>query len=97
VTCCDLHGTTQWEFKDTRVLKGPVGISVNNDGNVYIVGRRYNNVVVISPDGQRHRQLLSSKDGLEDPRVLDYDKSTNVLLVVNETKYAVLFDVTSGQ
>jgi DNA-binding beta-propeller fold protein YncE len=64
---------------------------------VYIVGRRSNNVVVISPDGQRHRQLLSSKDGLEDPRVLDYDKSTNVLLVVNETKYAVLFDVTSGQ
>jgi hypothetical protein len=22
VTCCDLHGTTQWEFKDNRVLKG---------------------------------------------------------------------------
>jgi hypothetical protein len=64
---------------------------------VYIVGRRSNNVVVISPDGQRHRQLLSSKDGLEDQRVPDYDKSTNVLLVVNETKYAVLFDVTSGQ
>jgi hypothetical protein len=23
VTCCDLHGTTQWEFKNDRVLKCP--------------------------------------------------------------------------
>jgi hypothetical protein len=27
VTCCDLHGTTQWEFKDTCVLQVPYGIS----------------------------------------------------------------------
>jgi DNA-binding beta-propeller fold protein YncE len=97
VTCCDLHGKTQWEFKDNRVLKGPLGISVDNDGNVYVVGGSFNNVVVISPDGQRHRQLLSSKDGLEKPRVLDYDKSTNRLLVVNESVKAFLFDVTRGQ
>jgi hypothetical protein len=38
VTCCNLHGTTQWEFKDERVLRGSVGISVDNDGNVYVVG-----------------------------------------------------------
>ena len=80
-----------------RVLKGPLGISVDNDGNVYVVGGSFNNVVVISPDGQRHRQLLSSKDGLVKPRVLDYDKSTNRLLVVNESVKAFLFDVTRGQ
>ena len=96
VTCCDLHGTTQWEFKDTRVLQGPHGISIDNDGNVYVVGYSTNNVVVISPDGQRHRQLLSSKDGLSCPRVLDYDKSTNGLLVVNQSSTAFLFDVTRG-
>jgi hypothetical protein len=38
VTGCDLHGTTQWEFKDTRVLHYPYSISVDNDGNVYVVG-----------------------------------------------------------
>jgi DNA-binding beta-propeller fold protein YncE len=94
VTCCDLHGTTQWEFKDTRVLQGPRGISIDNDGNVYVVAYSTNNVVVISPDGQRLRQLLSSKDGLSFPRVLDYDKSTNRLLVVNQNSTAFLFDVT---
>jgi hypothetical protein len=53
--------------------------------------------VVISLDGQRHRQLLSSKDGLSYPCVLDYDKYTNRLLVVNDKATAFLFDVTRGQ
>jgi hypothetical protein len=53
--------------------------------------------MVISPDGQRHRQLLASKDGLSNPDVLDYDKSTNRLLVVNQNGTAFLFDVTRGQ
>jgi hypothetical protein len=97
VTCCDLHGTTQWEFKDDRVLQCPFGVSVDNDGNVYTVGFYSNNVVVISPDGQRHRQLLSSKDGLINPSVLDYDRSTNRLLVVNNSSVAFLFDVTKGR
>ena len=97
VKCCDLHGTTQWEFNDKRVLQSPSGISVDNDGNVYVVGRRSNNVVVISPHGQRHRQLLSSKNGLVNPRLLEYNKSTNRLLVVNVNESAFLFDVTVGQ
>jgi DNA-binding beta-propeller fold protein YncE len=96
VTCCDLYGTTQWEFKDTSVLKDPYDVSVDNDGNVYVVGFESNNVVVISPDGQHHRQLLASKDGLSRPTVLDYDKSTNRLLVVNQSSTAFLFDVTRG-
>ena len=94
VTCCDLHGTTKWEFKDEHVLQCPRGISVDNDGNVYVVGYHSKNVVVISPDGKRHRQLLSSKDGLVNPCVLDYEKSTNRLLVVNESKSVFLFDAT---
>jgi hypothetical protein len=97
VTCCNLHGTIQWESKDIHGLHGSSGISVDYDGNVYVVGYYSNNVVVISPDGQRHRQLLSSKDGLSSPCVLDYDNSTNMLLVVNDRNTAFLFDVTRGK
>ena len=97
VTCCDLHGTTQWQFNDQRVLQCPCGISVDNEGNVYVVGYGSHNFVVISPDGQRHRQLLSNKDGLACPTVLDYDRSTNRLLVVNDSDAAFLFDVTRLQ
>ena len=94
---CDLNGTTQWEFKDNRVLQCPYDISVDNDGNVYVVGSNSKNVVVFSPDGQCHKQVLSSTDGMSCPCVLDYDKSTNRLLVVNESKSAFLFDVTRGE
>ena len=94
VICCDLHGTTLWEFNGEHVLQNPRGITVDNDGNVYVVGYTSNNVVLISPDGQRHIQLLSSKDDLVKPCVLEYDKSTNRLLVVNEERTAFLFDVT---
>ena len=97
VICCDLQGTTQWEFKDEHVLKWPLGISVDNDGNVYVAGRDSINVVVISPDGQRHRELLSNKDGLVNPMVLDYDRYTNRLLVVNQRGIAFLYDVSRGQ
>jgi hypothetical protein len=85
VTCCDLQGTTQWKFKDEHVLRCPRGISIDNDGNVYVAGRDSSNVVFISPDGHCHRQLFSSNDGLVEPQVLDYEKSTNRLLVVNTT------------
>jgi hypothetical protein len=47
VTCCDIHGTTQWEFKDECVLQYPLGISVYNVGNVYVVSCHSKNVVVI--------------------------------------------------
>jgi DNA-binding beta-propeller fold protein YncE len=97
VTCCNLHGTPQWEFTDGGVLCSSYGISVDNDGNVYVVCCRSSNVVVISTDGRRHRQLLSSEDGLKNPRAIDYDKSTNRLLVVNESQYAFLFDVAKGE
>ena len=86
VTCCDLHVSTQWEFKDNRVLHGPRGISVDNDCNVYVVDHVSRNIVVISPDGQRRRQLLSSNNDLSNPSVLDYDKSTSRLSVVNQSE-----------
>jgi hypothetical protein len=55
------------------------------------VGCNSNNVVVICTDGQRHRKLLYFKDRLVLPCVLDYD---NMLLVVNNSTTAFLFDDT---
>ena len=93
VTCCELHGTTQWEFKNKRVLPCPVDICVDNGGNVYAARFNSNNVVIIFPCGLRHRKLFSSSDDLRNPRVVDYDNSTNKLLVVNNSSAAFLIDV----
>jgi hypothetical protein len=53
---------------DTSVLKTPCSIAVDEYGNVYVVGTDSVNVIVISPDGKEHRQLLSKADRLERPK-----------------------------
>ncbi|CAC5386099.1 unnamed protein product [Mytilus coruscus] len=95
VTCASMQGQVKWIFKDEIILKYPLGISVDNDGNVYVIGRDSCNVVVISPDGQRHRQILSAMEGLHEPSVLHYDLVTNKLLISNSMNKAFLFNVTS--
>ncbi|CAC5395474.1 unnamed protein product [Mytilus coruscus] len=80
---------------EVSALKYPRGITVDNDGNVYVASSGTNKVIVISSDGKRFMEMLSVKDGLYNPSVLDYDKSTNQLLVANESKTAFLFQVES--
>ncbi|XP_052075303.1 uncharacterized protein LOC127712734 [Mytilus californianus] len=93
VTCCDFHGNTLWTFSESSVLNHPFGISVENDGNVYVAGVWTHNVVVITVDGQRHRKLLSTKDGLNCPAAVEYDRSNNKLLVANNNdRNAFVYD-----
>ncbi|CAG2246603.1 unnamed protein product [Mytilus edulis] len=93
VSCCDYDGNILWTFCDKSVLCLPRCISVDKDGNIYAVGNLTHNVVVISPGGQRYRQLLSRDDGLSYPNVLHYDISTNKLLVANAANDAFVYDV----
>lgn len=95
VTCCDMKGTDFWTFKDTNVLTDPRGITVDNDGNVYVAVYNSHQVIVISSDGKRFLELLNEKDGLRFPHVLFFDRSTNQLLVANERDTAHLFQVAS--
>ncbi|CAC5404683.1 unnamed protein product [Mytilus coruscus] len=95
VTCSDITGTEVWTFKDESVMKFPRGITVDDDGNVYIVNQSSHSVIGISSDGKRCLDLLNAKDGLYNPKVLYYDRSTNQLLVGNESETALLFQVES--
>ncbi|XP_076115623.1 uncharacterized protein LOC143083249 [Mytilus galloprovincialis] len=96
VVCCDMQGAKQWTFKNENVLKIPFGISADNAGNVYVVGFGSNNVVVISPDGQTHRELLTKRDGLYYPCSINFRKKTNQLLVTNNSEKAYLYNVSSN-
>lgn len=92
VICYDLKENTQWTFKNDNVLKYPVGISVDKDGNVFVVGHLSKNVVVISGDGKRHREVLSSKDGLTMPLTLHCNQFTDQLLIANVHSNAFIYD-----
>ena len=64
VVCCDINGTILWTFTDKSALNAPSSITVDDYGHVYVVGANPVNVIVISPDGKEHRQLLSKADRL---------------------------------
>lgn len=95
VVCCNLNGTKQWSFKDTNLLKHPYGISVDNDGNVYVIGHGTQNVVVITHDEQKYRELLSWKDGLTLPYAINFGRATNHLLVAANNCKVYLYKVSS--
>ncbi|XP_063405654.1 uncharacterized protein LOC134689613 [Mytilus trossulus] len=94
VSCYEILGNLKWTFKDEKRLQYPQGISVDSNGNVYVVSRHTHSVVIITPDGKRCRTILSSSDGLHIPRALHFEPTSNKLLVANETKFAFLFDVS---
>lgn len=91
VTCYDLQGTVKWKFKNENVLNGPRGISVDNDGNVYVIGNSSTNVTVVSADGQHHKEKLAGRNDIVSPYSLNYDKRTNQLLIANYGKNTLIF------
>jgi DNA-binding beta-propeller fold protein YncE len=83
VTCYTIKGDKLWEYKDESVVSDPMGVTVDNDGNVYVTSYRSSSVVVIEPDGRQGRQILSSDDGLKNPIGISFDQSKNSLIVAN--------------
>ncbi|CAC5388354.1 unnamed protein product [Mytilus coruscus] len=76
VTCYSLlDGKVQWTFDNICVLKEPRCISVDNNGNVFVVGKASNNVVVLSADGKQHKEILKASDDLLSPYTLDCNGS----------------------
>ncbi|XP_063418813.1 uncharacterized protein LOC134701602 [Mytilus trossulus] len=92
VTCYNLQGGIQWTFQNESVLDNPLGVAVDNDGYVYVVGFWKNNLVVISPDGQQHREVLTERDGLYNPVSIHYCGLKKQLLVANWNDQVHLFD-----
>lgn len=92
VSCIDFQGNTQWVFRDD-VLKGSFGISIDGDGNAYVVGCEINNVVVISPNGQNYKELLTSANGLIVPGVIHIDRPNYRMLVSNGYRTQLIYNL----
>ncbi|XP_071123498.1 E3 ubiquitin-protein ligase TRIM71-like [Mytilus edulis] len=94
VTCCLYSGVLVWEFKDPD-LEYPRGLAVdNNNGNVFVAGNNSCNIVVISPDGKRCKQILTKKDGRNKPTSICFDKVRNQLLVQNNAQFANVYNIS---
>ena len=88
-----MNGKVEWEFYDIEVLDVPVNITTDNNNNIYVVGQSSHDVVVISPDGQNYKILLSGRDGIN---LLHCDSASNQLLLINEGENTgVLYDIST--
>ncbi|CAC5396343.1 unnamed protein product [Mytilus coruscus] len=72
VTCCDFHGNTLWTFSDSSVLRFPLGIPVDNDGNVYVVGFLSNKTV--KPIDNSYRRMT---DWMNNQRWITTERTIN--------------------
>ena len=91
-----MNGKVQWEFYDIEVLDVPVDITTDNNNNIYVVGQSSHNVVVISPDGQNYKILLSDRDGINLPCGIHCDRASNQLLLTSEgSNTGLLYDITT--
>ena len=94
IKCCLFNGTPVWQFRNEGILEGPGGITVDGNGNLYVVGEGTSNTVVISADGQYQKQILTNEDGLNKPSAVYFDEPKTQLLVANsEDGMAYLFSV----
>ncbi|CAC5399687.1 unnamed protein product [Mytilus coruscus] len=93
VYCCLYDGTPVWEFHDESVLKVPEGITVDDEGNVFVVGCESCNVLIISPEGKHYKQILNNVH-VNRPHAIFLDKSRNQLLMINHAIVANLYNIS---
>ncbi|CAG2249040.1 unnamed protein product [Mytilus edulis] len=89
VKCYSIRGEKRWEVKDESILSNPTGISVDQQGIVYVISN--NSVVLISGDGKNSRTLLTAKDGI--PVSLGIRLHTNKLNIVSFTGQVLQFNI----
>ncbi|CAC5399692.1 unnamed protein product [Mytilus coruscus] len=94
VYCSLIDGTSVWVFNDEEALQMPRGISVDDKGNVFVVGESSCNVLVISPDGKQYKEILNDKNGLSNPFAVFFDKTRKQLLVLNKPSVAHLYKIS---
>ncbi|XP_071146854.1 uncharacterized protein [Mytilus edulis] len=97
IYCCSLDGKLMWKFKMDEFQDLP-RVTTDNDKNVYVTNERTHTVIVVSDDGEHHKELLTESNGLDTPGGIYYDKKENILLVCNKGNGKVfLFDVKKNK
>ena len=89
VICCDMNGKEIWRFEDTSLLRSLRGVVVDNHGFVFVTGKQYGNIVVISPDGNSSKEVYH----ISNPRTICYDKNNNKILVCHSDNNASWFQI----
>ena len=97
VVCCDMKGNKIWEHVDKRIIKYAC-LTLDNIGNVFVVGYEANVIIMISSDGKQSKVILDTSNKITRPSGIHCDslRDRKLLLVCNEMDgYAGLFDIVN--
>ncbi|XP_076101028.1 uncharacterized protein LOC143070739 [Mytilus galloprovincialis] len=81
VNCYTLSGDKLWEYKDKTLLKGPIGVTFDNNSNIYVASNGNNTIIVISTEGKTAKCILGKEDGIIRPYGICIDRERKNLLV----------------
>ena len=74
-------------------LRNPFGITVDGEGNVFVVNGRTNNIHVFDPK-LRYINVIKCGAKLLNVRLLEYDTKTNRLAIIHSGGYISIYPVT---
>ncbi|CAG2241842.1 unnamed protein product [Mytilus edulis] len=94
ISCCLYDGTAVWEFNRGNLLHTPRGITVDDKGNVFVVGQDSCNCIVISPDRKQYKEILTRKSGLSSPSSIFFNRIKKQLLVTNNSSIANVYNIS---
>jgi hypothetical protein len=96
VTCCDMNGQIKWKLCNSIGSSQSRGLTTDDNSNLYFVDHSYQQVVVISPDGQIIKVLLSYRSDISAPLGIHCDRASNQLLLMNrEGITGLLYDIST--
>lgn len=88
VTCINLNGDIIFSVADDRLIS-PYGLTIDNNENIFIVCIDSDSIFEISQDGSKVTRMLSKKDYLKRPYVIQY-LNDGSFLVSNESGRSVV-------
>lgn len=78
----DLKGNSISKYRNSYLV-GPLGVTHDPDGNIYVCGRDSNTVHQISSDGQLQQIILKEKDGVKQPLNISHRTSDDRLVLTS--------------
>ncbi|XP_052091227.1 E3 ubiquitin-protein ligase TRIM71-like [Mytilus californianus] len=93
VHCIDMTGEEIFRLKYNK-MKYPLGITLNRDGTVFVVGRDSHNVLHVSADGHQREVILGKQHDLTYPRVISSHHGSRRMFVTYSNKHVVVFTLT---
>ena len=80
LTCLSGDGSIIYKYSDPELIT-PQGLYVDADNYVIVCGYFSNNLLMISPSGEKVSTLLSEKDGIRYPHSVAYRPTDGVLVI----------------